>query len=360
MRKFSILLFFCLVFYSLNTSAVERVKLAGSSYEMGKAWAEKDKELMARLKIQFNTMASFVLKKNSKELMADSLKISKHMAKEDLDEIRGLADGIGVPFEEMLTFNLFYTLCVTKIGCRQFVTWGDKTEDGELVHTRNLDWNDYPGSPMKKFNTVVNYKGKDQIEYLLLSWPGFCSGLTGTNKEGITIAYNQLPQKGDTSYISEPTFFTIKRALRNATTLKEVIDIFQKTTPMDSGSVMVSDAKAKKAAVIEIIRGEVGVRYPDNDMISNANHPTAEAGIADKKESGNAKWPVCATAEKISGKLSVKSVQNLMAHSNVLQPKLNILSVVFKYSENRMWLSCGKGSAAKGPYIELELFSTYK
>ena len=120
---------------------------------------------------------------------------------------------------------------------------------------------------------------------------------------------------------------------------------------------MISDAIRKKAAVVEIIRGKVGVRYANEKMISNANHPTTEAGIANKSQTMDAKWPVCTTASGFSKKLSVKNVKNLMAHSNVLQPKLNILSVIFKYSENRMWLSCGKTSAAKGPFVEHVLFS---
>ena len=324
---------------------------------MGKAWALKQKNTITALKSQFNVMASYVLKKSPKEINAMSLKISKHMAKEDLDELRGIADGIGAKFEEVLTFNLFYTLCVSNLGCRQFVAWDKMTEDGKLIHSRNLDWNDYPGSPMKKFNTILNFQGKGKIEYLSLTWPGFSSVLTGTNNKGITIAFNQLPQKGDLKHISEPTFYTIKRALRTASTLQEVIDIFVKTKPMDSGSVMVSDAKARKAVVIEIIRGKVGLRKPKGQMISNANHPTAESGIAEKRQNGNPDWPVCITAKGFSQKLSTKNVQNLMAHSNVLQPSLNILSVVFKYSDNRMWLSCGKKSAAKGPFVELKLFT---
>lgn len=359
--KKTLLLFYLFNFlFIYSLTALERVKLSGNSYEMGKAWGEKQKKTIIGLKTQFNMMAVYLLKQNSKQLGQRALKIAKHMAKEDLDEIRGLADSTGSSYEEMLTFNLFYTLCVTKIGCRQFAAWGEKTADGELVHSRNLDWNDYPGGPMKKFNTIINYEGKDLQPFLLLTWPGFSSALTGTNEEGITIAYNQLPQKGDTSHISEPTFFTVKRSLRSATNIKEVIEIFKKAKPMDSGSVLVSDAKQKKAVVIEVIRGKVGVRYSENSMISNANHPTVEAGIASKNISRDAKWPVCSTAEKISTKLSVKNVQNLMAHGNVLQPKLNILSVIFKYSENRMWLSCGKGSAAKGPYLELKLFEKNK
>ena len=356
MKKFTTL-FILLCFFTLDLFSLERIKISGTSYEMGKAWAKKQATTIKALNSQFNIMAAFALKQPPQQVSAKAQKIAKHMAKEDLEELRGIADGAGLKFEEVLVYNLFYTLCVSKIGCRQFVAWGNKTDDGKLVHARNLDWIDYPGSPMKRFNTVVNFKGKDKKEYLSLTWPGFSSVLTGANNAGITIAFNQLPQKGDTTYLSEPTFYTIKRALRTASTLQEVIDIFKKTKPMDSGSVMVSDSKAMKAVVIEIIRGKVGLRKPQGNMISNANHPTAESGVAKAGENGNPEWPVCATAKAFSKKLSTKNVQNLMAHSNVLQPDLNILSVVFEYSDNRMWLSCGKKSAAKGPFVELKLFS---
>lgn len=349
--------FVLLHLFSITLLSQERISVSGTPYEMGKEWASKQKDTITMLKSQFNLMAAFALNKSPKEINATALKIAKHMAKEDLDELRGIADGIGAKFEEILTFNLFYTLCVSNIGCRQFAAWDELTEDGNLVHSRNLDWNDYPGNPMKKFNTVINFKGKDHIEYLSLTWPGFSSVLTGINRKGISIAFNQLPQKGDVKYISEPTFYTIKRALRSASTLEEVVDIFQKTKPMDSGSIMVCDAKARKAIVIEVVRGKVGIRKTADKMISNANHPTAETGVADKSQNGNPDWPVCVTAKQFSKKLSPKNVQNLMAHSNVLQPGLNILSVVFKYSDNRMWLSCGKTSAAKGPFAELKLFS---
>ena len=155
-------IYFTFLLLCLNALGVDRVKLEGTSYEMGKAWAQKQKITITALKSQFNAMAVLYLKDDLKDIHAKALKISKHMAKEDLEEIRGIADGIGAKYEELLTFNLFYTLCVTNIGCRQFVSWGERTSDGNLIRARNLDWNDYPGSPMKKFNTIVNYKGKDQ------------------------------------------------------------------------------------------------------------------------------------------------------------------------------------------------------
>lgn len=173
---------------------------------------------------------------------------------------------------------------------------------------------------MKRFNAIVNYKGKNQQEYLMLTWPGFSACLTGTNKAGITIGYNQLNLSGNAKHFSEPTFFTIKRALRNCKTVEEVTALFKKTLPMDSGTVLVSDAKQKKAVAIEIIRGKVGVHGPKTgeQTISNANHATKEAGIVPRGHTSDAKFPVCRASTSISEKLSQNNVKKLMAHSTVL------------------------------------------
>ena len=96
MKKILLLSLLLYSLFSTNIFAVERVRLEGSSYEMGKQWAEGNKNLITALKTQFNAMASIFLKQTTKQLIEKSLSISKHMAKEDLDEIRGLADGTGV------------------------------------------------------------------------------------------------------------------------------------------------------------------------------------------------------------------------------------------------------------------------
>ena len=146
-----------------------------------------------------------------------------------------------------------------------------------------------------------------------------------------------------------------ERFFRSCKTLDETVELFKKALPMDSGTVMVRDAKEKKVAVIEIVRGKVGVRYPKKGdlTISNANHATKEAGVAPSSSTFRADLPVCATARMFKGKFSPKSVQKLMAHDRVLQAEMNLLSVIFSHSDNKMWLSCGKTSAAKGPFKEL-------
>ncbi len=152
---------FLLLLFSCSATSVERFTLKGNNFEMGEQWGAKQKNLINGLKIQFNGMLSLYLKKSKEEIDAQSKKIAPFLAPEEIDELKGIAKATDSTFEEILNFNLFYTLAVTNLGCRQFVTWGDKTEDGELIHSRNLDWNDYPGSPMKKFITIINYQEKN-------------------------------------------------------------------------------------------------------------------------------------------------------------------------------------------------------
>ncbi|NQZ59947.1 MAG: hypothetical protein HRT88_21045, partial [Lentisphaeraceae bacterium] len=274
-------------------------------------------------------MLQIHLKLNKKQLVDKANKFAVHLAPEEINELRGMAQGSGIKYSDMLIYNFFYSLGSSPFACRQFAVWGDKSKSGDLIHSRNLDWFDYPGEPMKKNNLIINYNGTNQQEYLILSWPGFASALTGTNKAGLTMAFNQYPIPGDTSHLSEPTFFTMKRALRTCSTAEEATDLFKKALPMDSGCVLISDARQKKAVVVEIIRGKVGVRTANKSMISCANHPTAEAGIASKIDTAAADSPVCKTAQQITHIFDPQSVKRLMAHPSVLQKKLNLLSVVF-------------------------------
>ena len=55
-----------------------------------------------------------------------------------LEELRGLADGSGVPLRELWRFH---ALPDRTYACANLAAWGRATADGRLIHTRNLDWN---------------------------------------------------------------------------------------------------------------------------------------------------------------------------------------------------------------------------
>jgi hypothetical protein len=179
--------------------------------------------------------------------------------------------------------------------------------------------------------------------------------LTGTNRHGITVAFNQLGGPR-VKQPAEPAFFTLKRVLRTCKTAAEAVKLIQDAKPMDNGAVVISDATARTAEVVEIVEGKVGVRRAakDEEMIGAANHPTTEA-VPENRRTGPADWPMCRVARRLGKPLTPELMKKTLADPEVIQD-INMLSVVFLPSANKMLLSCGRMRAAEGVFIEYKLF----
>jgi hypothetical protein len=333
-----------------------RLVVSGTPEQMGEAFGRQCGETIRKLHPLFLGSATLATGHTKGDLYRCAQDIEKHIAKEDVREMRALAEAAGMPYEDVLFLNVWYTLSINPMFCRQLALWGKWTRDGELIHARNLDWPDYPGSPLCRNNLILNVKPTDGIEYVTLAWPGLVCVLTGTNRKGVTLAFNQLPNGPARGRVAEPTFFTLKRALRTCGSVDEVVKLIQDAKPLGNGSILVSDAQRKRAVVVDVFDANVGVREAAECIIGNANHVTTELGRDDVR-AANIDWPACGVATMFGKPLVPDDVRRVMADSRVILP-INIVSVVFMPSQNRMLLSCGRLRAAEGEFTEYELFPT--
>lgn len=332
-----------------------RMVAEGTGHDVGLAVGRAHGEITRSLRPIFLLTAMIMTRQSAETLLSRAEELGKQLAPEDRDEIQGLAEGCGLAYRDVLFLNLFYSLTSGGLMCRQLAAWGPGTADGELMHARNLDWPDYPGKPLERNNLILNVKPKGGIEYLVLTWPGLAGVLTGTNKAGVTLAMNQLP-RGKGERLAEPTIFSLKRALRTCKSADEVVRLLRRAKPLDNASILISDARAKTAIVVDLIDGNVGVRRADSGehMIGNANHPTTD--VAPPGEPGpGPDWPTCYAASKLGRPLDIQGMQQVMADPAVLQG-INMISVIFAPARNKMFLSCGRMRAAEGAFIEYPLF----
>jgi len=337
----------------------DRLTVSGTPSEIGAAIAAEHGDDIEKLHPTFIAVAMALCGQDKDTLYARSAKIAEHMHEDDLATIRAIAAGCDLTYEDVLFLNAFYTLTTRHtMACRQLVVWGDRTEDGRLIHARNLDWIDYPGSPLNDHHLILNVEPKDGHRYVLLTWPGLVGAVTGTNEKQLTVAFNQLLGGDHVDRLAEPAFFVMRRILQHCGTVDEAVKLLTDAKPLDDGSIMVSDAKDNSAAVIEIIDGQVGVRRAEDEMIANANHATREAGIEKpwRVHVGSADWPAGFIAKRIGRKIDPAVAQNIMAHPRVCQFSINIMSAVFDPKNNRMTLSTAKRNAASGPFTTYTLF----
>jgi hypothetical protein len=103
-----------------------------------------------------------------------------------LDEIKGLSDGAGIDYDQLLRVNMMPEL--TKASCSFFGAWGDATAaSGHSYQLRALDYitdakafTDYP--------QVTIYHPTDAIAHVSVAWPATVGILTGFNAEQIGIS----------------------------------------------------------------------------------------------------------------------------------------------------------------------------
>ena len=330
----------------LNALTIHRYR--GQAVAMAEKFgrAEKDRfEIIYQTVIQVNKMNFW--QEHLAYLRAQAY--VPYIDEETKAEMQAFAKASGLSYQKVLLVNCFYDMICQ--GCRQAAVWGKKTTDGNLFHARNLDWRDW-GSALRDNNVLLVRRYPLGNAVATLTWPGFLGCLTGCNDKGLTIAYNQLLGKNSVS--GEPVFLMLKRILRWSSTLAEAITAIKKSFHCTNGSLMLSSARENVAAVVVIKNNKVWIRHAagENFVVNNNNCYFDEAGEISRKH--YRRCPLYQVV-KNAGVLQSDKLQKVMANPRVLM-SCNLLTAIFALSQNRIYLSCGRYYAARGPYKALPVF----
>lgn len=97
-----------------------------------------------------------------------------------IEELHGLADGAGLPYETVARVHMFPELI--RAACSMLGAWGPATSsslNGGLIQLRALDWG--TDNPMRLAPALLVYHPTDGNAFAILSWKGFVGALTGTS-----------------------------------------------------------------------------------------------------------------------------------------------------------------------------------
>lgn len=274
----------------------------------------------------------------------------KMLDSETIAEMQAFSKVSKVPYRQIVLTNYFYDLISRNQGCRQSVAWGEKTKNKMLIHARNLDWNDW-GKALRSYNILLTRYYKTGNAIATLGWPGFLGCLTGCNNKGLVIAYNQL--SGGNGKKGVPIFLILRNVLRNANSLSAALEIIKKSNYCTNGSIMISSIKDNKAMVVDIMDDDVLVKYPQKNFIVNNNtHYFEDEKLLIKDYQACPLYKIT----KTNNDLTVQSFQNILSDKKVLL-SCNILTAIFVMEQKKLYISCGRYQAAKGPYKEIDLFA---
>lgn len=156
-----------------------------------------------------------------------------------IQELKGLADGAGLKYEDVLAGNLF----PEAFHCSGIALFGKATKDGELYHVRVLDYMTDAGLQNSAVVMIVEPDGANA--FMNISYAGSIGSITGMNEKQITIG--EMGGKGQGFWDGMPMPLLIRETLEKATTFEDAQKIFKDTKRTCEYYYVISDAKSKKA-----------------------------------------------------------------------------------------------------------------
>lgn len=173
--------------------------------------------------------------------------------------------------------------------CTNFAFWGKWTEDGRILHARNLDWSCQRDA--QDDAVIFVYHPTDGVKpYMLMGWAGGLGSLTGMNAHQISVGQATLPNSNST-FDGRPCFITV-RIMLEQDTLDKVVDVVLKGPEGTGWNYTIADAKTNTARCIEsdpAIKNVYGPNDPKEndetkhyglpDMIRRTNHPVSKEGL---------------------------------------------------------------------------------
>ena len=164
---------------------------------------------------------------------------------EYLEELRGLADASGVPWQELARLH---AIPDRTYSCSNVAAWGRATRDGRLLHVRNLDWNIAAGIQRHAVVFVVRPEGKHA--FLNLGWAGFIGVLSGVNDAQLSVGQVGA-ETVDATFRGVPMAFLLRRVLEEADGLAGAVSIVTGTPRTVGVNYVFADAKRREAVALE-------------------------------------------------------------------------------------------------------------
>ncbi|MBI2388054.1 MAG: hypothetical protein HYV09_00430 [Deltaproteobacteria bacterium] len=183
-----------------------------------------------------------------------------------LDTIRGMAEGAGLPFDEVLEGCTMPDSLVwlagrmidvkgvppavrhrlaLGLGCTSAIAWGAATRDGKLLHARNLDYHGVGCWPSTA--ALVFHRPAQGQRYVAASAAGVAmGGITAMNEAGLTLTVHQHMFTDRSAVGGTPIGIVGDIVMREARTLAEAEAILARHKPIGCWTYLVADGHRRE------------------------------------------------------------------------------------------------------------------
>jgi len=238
------------------------VEVSGDSYAMGYQHGEQAGVLVKHYARLIVKSTGISLESLCARTMA-YLPLMEELSPEFVKEVRGLADGAGISFEEALLCQARGTAARVPLeGCTALALTGSATPDGATLGAQNIDQEPEYADIM----ILLRVQPNDGRPEALMLTPAGQLGYQGMNEWGLAHFSNAL---FDSDWQMGLPHYPLKRLLLEQQTVGQAIDLMASHRTCSAGNVLLCDGQGR---VGDVEYRPEGVAVPDADSPDAALH----------------------------------------------------------------------------------------
>ncbi len=254
------------------------LNLSGSDYEIGYAHGQqaKDRVLLSLENYAKQFWAEAKLPwEDAKKAAPRYIKPVEAYAPGLLEEMRGIADGAGVEFLDILTLNARSEVLMTvkgelpevQDGCTNIAVSRERTTNRHTLLAHNWDWK----AAQKDAVVVLKIHPVDTPDILMITEAGIV-GKFGVNANGVAVAMNAL--RTPDCIAGVPVHCTL-RGILNSPTLGDALSAIVAQPSASAANFMLAGS-CGEVLDCERVTDDYHMIYPKNCVVTHANYIVSE------------------------------------------------------------------------------------
>jgi isopenicillin-N N-acyltransferase like protein len=278
------------------------IELTGTPHERGIQYGQQAMAEITRCVDHYGAQAASlgVDQRHLARMVRDYLPVLEGFDPRQVEEMRGIATGAGVSFEQIVLVNsrtelLFQLTRRPELrqalkdeqpdGCTGVVVRPSATRDKQLIHAHNWDWK------LKSADccVILRVRGDNAPDILTFTEAGALARF-GFNSRGICLSANGLDCDRDYQRAGVPLAL-IRRKMLEQTHLALALRIGYCTPKSGSNNMIISHGPSGLVYDFECAPDETFMVEPQNGLLVHANHWLSPVALTRLKECGMADAP---------------------------------------------------------------------
>ena len=247
------------------------------------------------------------------------------IAPEYFEEIRGVADGAGLPLATVQAANIFPEF----FHCSGVAVFGKATCRGTLLHARVLDYMTEVGLQDEAVTMAIEREGARR--FVNVGYAGFIGSVTGMNEKQVAIG--EMGGRGEGKWDGTPMAQLLRGALENCDTLEQALDYMRRRPRTCEYYYVISDGKSRTARGVAATPETFQVIKPA-EAVPLLPEPVEDAVLLSE---GSRYKLLVKRVRELHGRIGPEEMQRIISRNVAM--RANLHDVIFEPQTLMLWIA---------------------